>query len=107
VIAHCDNMAVVEIVNSGYSMDSIMVQLLRVLFFVKARCEVEVKEVHLSEQWNVLANALSRNMSLVLSQAPEASRAPMAVPADLVKLLVNCQPDWTSPAWSQRFTNCS
>ena len=29
IVAHCDNMAVVEVINSGYSKDAIMIHLLR------------------------------------------------------------------------------
>ena len=36
VVAHCDNTAAVEVVNSGYSKDGIMMHLLQTLFFVKA-----------------------------------------------------------------------
>ena len=39
---HCDNMAVVEVVNLGYSKDGVMAHLLRVLFFAKAHWEVEI-----------------------------------------------------------------
>ncbi len=106
VTAHCDNMAVVEVVNSGYSRDSVMVQLLRILFFVKARWEVEVKAVHVPGQRNILADALSRkNLQLFFSQDPGASRTPVRIPTQLVELLVIAQPDWMSPAWSQQLTD--
>ena len=32
VVAHCDNTAAVEVINSGYSKDSIMMHLLRTLW---------------------------------------------------------------------------
>ena len=97
--AHCDNIAVVEVVNSGYSKDSTLAQLFRVLFFAKAQWEVEIKVVHIPGQQNVLADALSRNkMQLFFSQAPGANRESTEVPAQLVELLVKVQPDWMSPA---------
>ena len=107
VTAHCDNMAVVEVVNSGYSKDGVLAQLLRVLFFVKAYWEVEVKAVHIPGEQNVLADALSRNyMGLFFSQVPTSSRTPIEVPRQLVELLVTVQPDWMSPAWPRWFTSC-
>ena len=107
VTAHCDNMAVVEVVNSGYSKDGALAQLLRVLFFARAQWEVEIKAVHIPGRQNVLADALSRNkMQLFFSQAPGAIREPTEVPTQLVELLVTVQPDWMSPAWSRLFTNC-
>ena len=48
-------------VNSGYSKDSTLAQLLRVLFFAEAQWEVQIKAVHIPGQQNVLADALSRN----------------------------------------------
>ena len=39
---HCDNMAVLEVVNWGYSKDGVMAHLLWVLFFIKAHWEVEI-----------------------------------------------------------------
>ena len=105
--AHCDNMAVVEVVNSGYSKDGALAQLLRVLFFARAQWEVEIKAVHIPGRQNVLADALSRNkMQLFFSQAPGAIREPTEVPTQLVELLVTVQPDWMSPVWSRLFTNC-
>ena len=59
VTAQCDNMAVVEVVNSGYSKDSALAQLLHVLFFARAQWEVEIKAVHIPGRQNVLADALS------------------------------------------------
>ena len=44
---HCDNMAVMEVVNWGYSMDGVMAHLLWVLFFAKAHWEVEMRAVHI------------------------------------------------------------
>ena len=36
VLAHCDNQAVVEVVNSGYAKDTELMQLLRCLFFCES-----------------------------------------------------------------------
>ena len=87
--AHCDNMAVVGVVNFGYSKHSMLTQLLRVLFFAKAQEEVEIK----AGQPNVLADALSRNkMQLFFLQAPGVNREPTEVTTHLMELLVTVQP---------------
>ena len=45
VTCHCDNMAVVEVVNSGYYRDGKLAQLLRILFFAKAWGEFKLMAV--------------------------------------------------------------
>ena len=47
------------------------------------------------------------NLPLFFSKVPEASPSPRPLPTSLVDLLVNQQPDWTSPAWIQLFKNSS
>ena len=78
VMAHCDNIAMVVVVNSGNSnVNSTLAQLLRVLFSAKAQWQLEV-----------LADALSRNnMRLFFSQAPAVSIEPVVVPMQVVELL--------------------
>ena len=44
---HCDNMAVVEVLNSGYSRDREMMHLLRCLFFIAEHFCMQVEAVHL------------------------------------------------------------
>ncbi len=51
--SHCDNAAVVEVVNSGYSRDGTLAQLLRVLFFAKAQWDLELRACHIAGQQNV------------------------------------------------------
>ena len=106
VTSHCDNAAVVEVVNSGYSRDGTLAQLLRVLFFAKAQWDLEIRACHIPGQQNVWADAISRNnLPLFFSQAPEMDSQPTQVPPKLTELLVRTQPDWMSPAWSQLFTS--
>ena len=58
---HCDNMAVVEVLNSGYSRDREMMHPLRCLFFIAEHFRIQVEAVHLPGKENGLADALSRN----------------------------------------------
>ena len=107
VVAHCDNQAVVAVVNSGSCRDANLMQLLRGLHFVKAHFDISMKAVHIPGQKNVLADAISRDkLPLFLTQAPGANKVPTSIPASLVDLLVVKQPDWTSLNWSRLFTDC-
>lgn len=106
VTCYCDNMAVVEVVNSGYSKDGNLAQLLRVLFFAKAYWDLELRARHIPGLQNGWADAISRNnLNLFLSQASGMDRQPTHIPPRLVELLVQTQPDWMSPAWSRLFTS--
>ena len=108
VTAHCDNEAAVNVINSGYSSDPQMMQLLRSLFFITAWHSITIRAVHIPGRDNTLADAISRNhMELFFQQAPQASTIPSMVPPALQDLLVSQQPDWTSPSWSQLFISSS
>ena len=107
VLVHCDNQAVVDVVNAGRCKDPQLMQLLRGLFFVVAHFQVSVRAVHIAGHLNTGADALSRdNMRRFHLQAPQANRTPTPIPPAAVDLLVHSQPDWTSPLWSRRFRSC-
>ena len=107
VLAHCDNQAVVEVVNSGYSKDAELMQLLRSLFFITAYLEIALEAVHIPGHHNTGADAISRdNLILFHSQVPEARPSPTPLPAAVSDLLVHQRPDWTSPSWSRLFRTC-
>lgn len=105
VLAHCDNKAVVDVINAGCCRDSHLMHLLRSLFFITAHYEIAIRAVHLAGRDNSEADAISRDkMSFFHSQAPEANQLPASLPPPLVDLLVVKCPDWTSPSWSQLFS---
>ena len=107
VLIHCDNLGAVSVINSGYSKVPQIMHLLRCLFFIRAVFHISVRAAHVPGRENTLADAISRgNLDLLFSQIPEARDARCQVPQDLLALLVDAQPDWTSPAWSQLFANC-
>jgi hypothetical protein len=106
---HCDNMAVVAVVNSGRSRDKTLMHLLRCLFFVAAQKNVQVHACHLPGTLNVAADALSRDCILdFLQVVPEAevAVAPTSIPQSLIDLTIREQPDWTSPRWAKLFSAC-
>ena len=65
VIAHCNNLAVVEVINAGYCKDPLLMQLLRCHFFVQAHHEFSLKAIHIQ----VLVVMLHR----LLAQATHSS----------------------------------
>lgn len=107
VTVHCDNMGVVALVNSGYSRVPQIMHLPRCLFFIRARFQFNMYAVHVPGVENSLADAISRNnLSVLFSQMPGAVNNQVQVPPPLLALLVEQQPDWTSPAWTRLFRSC-
>ena len=103
----CDNMAVVEVLKSGYSRDKGMLHLLRTLFFVAARFNFWFTAIHLPGERNIAADLISRNKINELPLvAPYLSHPPYVIPQDILHLLYNGAPDWTSRAWAAQFNTC-
>ena len=106
-MVHCDNQAVVHVVNSGYSKDKDLMHLLRCMFFFRAHWGFELRVEHVPGEQNVAADAVSRNnFSLFFQVWPDASPQPLPIPQALVDLLIIQCPDWTSPSWTALFRNC-
>ena len=103
-LVHCDNRGVVELVNAGYSRVSQLMHMLRCLFFIRARFQMDVVVFHVPGVENTLADAISRNnLPLLFAQVPAAAYNRTEIPPQLVAMLVECQPDWTSRAWTRLF----
>lgn len=104
---HCDNMAVVQVVNSGYSRDKQLMRLVRCLFFIRAAWQIELHVSHIPGSENILADAISRNnLSLLFLKAPQADPSPTPVPAPMIELVGGTQLDWLSPNWPRLFKTC-
>ena len=107
VECHCDNMAVVAVINSGRCKDPTLMHLLRCLFFMAAHFSITVKAFHIPGVENIAADAISRNdLSRFMQATPEATPDPYPIPEKLVQMLVRLQPDWTSSLWAQLFKDC-
>ena len=107
VTFHCDNMGAVAVINSGYSRIPQIMHLLRCLFFIRAYFQISVRAVHIPGQRNCIADAISRNnLDYFFSQVPQVASRCTIVPRNLLKLLVEQQPDWTSPVWTRLFRSC-
>ena len=107
VVAHVDNQGAVAVLNAGYSKEGQIMHLMRCLFFITTWCQFRLRAVYILGRMNQAADAISRDdLTRFFSLAQGASPIPAALPAELLQLLVVSQPDWTSKAWSQLFTNC-
>ncbi len=70
--------------------------LLRCLFFIRAHFQIEVLTVHVPGVENSLADAISRDhLQTLFLQVPGAVARRAIIPANLLSLLVERQPDWT------------
>ena len=93
----------VAILQSGTSKDD---RVTRSLFFFLASYNVVVGGRHIPGVENGAADALSwNNAAAFLSQVPAARREPTVIPAELLRLLVHEQPDWTSQSWTSSFAS--
>ena len=94
VLAHCDNQAVVEVINAGYSKDPHLMQLLRSLFFITAHLEIALQAVHIPGKANTGADAISSD-SLILLQfhvpAAQPSSTPLPPPLSWTSWCTTCQ----------------
>ena len=102
-----DNMAIVAIVNSGYSRVTSIMHLIRCLFFIRVRFNLHLEATHIPGALNHLANADScDNIAFLFSRVSAAPLSQTPIPPQLVSLLVVNRIDWTSPDWSQQFGTC-
>jgi hypothetical protein len=97
----CDNAAVVAIVKSDTSRDSLVMHLMRCLFFFTASHHLLLLPQHLPGKENTAADHLSRDaLPLFLQIIPHAKKEhPTALSEDLMAALVSQRPDWTSESW--------
>ena len=89
VLCHCDNAAVVAIINAGYCKHKIAMHLLRCLLFIAVNFDFDIFAHHIPGSLNVTADALSRNcLPLFLAKVPEAEPLPTTIPPQLLEVLV-------------------
>ena len=84
-VCMCDNAAVVSIVKSGTSKDSLVMHLMRCMFLFTARHQLVLLPKHLPGIENVAADHLSHNaLSQFLQLMPEARTEPTVLPEKLM-----------------------
>ena len=108
VIVHCDNHAVVTIVNAGYSKGKKIMHLIRCLFFIRAYWNFQLQAEHIRGEHNLAADAISGdNFTLFFQVAPDASPYATPILQALLPWLVERYPDSVPPTWVRLFKNCS
>ena len=81
VLAHCDNLAVVQVINAGYCKDPNLMQHVRSLFLITTHFEFILKAAHIPGKQNIAADAIFRsNLVLFHSQIPKANSQPTRIP---------------------------
>ena len=60
IIIHCDNQAVVIVINSGKTRDPILAAITRNIAMIRATQDINLKLVHIPGKHNTIADALSR-----------------------------------------------
>ena len=103
VLAQCDNIAVVHIVNHRSSKNQDAMHLVRALAFITAKFDFHIVATHIKGAHNIRADALSRdNLPLFRSLHPQANQEGTPVPQSLLDILILSKPDWTD-LWSTTF----
>ena len=108
VLCHCDNAAVVALINAGYCKHKTAMHPLRCLFFIAAHFDFDIFACNIPGSLNVAADALSRNLlPLFLVEVPQAEPLSTTIPLQLLEVLVYTRPDWTSTNWVSLFNSFS
>jgi len=106
VCCRCDNLSVVDIIQSRCSQDDDHLQLLRSLVFIEPAMGFNFIPVHVSGKYNVLADYLSCNrLSLFKQRAPTMASHPTPIPQEVSTLLFNSRVDWLSETWTSGFNS--
>ena len=98
VCCHCDNEAVILVINSRYAWDPSLAHLLRCLFFISAR-HLVARHTPGAESGAADAN----NLSFFFAQVPRAAATPTPIPPEAVMALANESVDWLSCVWTRLF----
>ena len=100
VLVLSDNMAVVNIMASQTSRDTVIMHLLRCMHFFCVMHGISVRAEHIPGVNNTVADAISRNnLQVLFQEVPGASKVPDPIHPAMRQLLVDQQPDWLSDNW--------
>ena len=102
----CENQAVVEVINRGYSRDRTLMQLMCSLFFVVDKFNFWFEAANVPGVENNIADSISRiKLGVAFVLKPELSRVPSFFSQDGLSLLIS-EYSWTSQHWAQQFNSC-
>ena len=106
ILLQCDNLSLVTSINKGTAKQTLVMHLLRSLWFFTAHYDIALTATHILGVTNTATDQLSRNqMSLFHLANPRAARLPAPIPASLHKILSPSGPDWTSSRFRKLFRN--
>ena len=100
VLCHCDNEAVVAVINKGTCKEKHLAHLMRCLFFIEAYHNITLVAEHVPGKANVEADAISQNnLSAFFSSNPQAHHLPESVDHAMLQCLTTVEPNWMSADW--------
>ena len=105
VLILCDNLSLVNAINKGASKDTLVMHLLRCLWFFTAYFDIILTADHIPGACNTTADELSRNnMENFFTMNPDASKVPIPLPTPTLEIISPDGPDWTSPDFCKLFS---
>ena len=85
---HCDNQGLVAAINKGSSKDTMVIYLLRCLWFFTAAFDINITATHISGKSNNAADMLSRNQAAkFLETHPDIPAFPTPLPPSILHLV--------------------
>jgi len=104
VLFQCDNSSVVAALQKGSAHNSMVMHLLRCLWFFVAHYDIVLLPEHIAGANNCTTDHLSRRkMHNFFSINPQTSPIPTPVSPSLQQLLAPPGPDWTATTFKQLF----
>ena len=108
VVARCDNMAVVAIVNSGSSREAEAMHLRRCLALLEAKWAIQLWAEHVRGVENEVADWLSRNkLDQVLCVHPQMRQEPERVEEEVLQVVIWERQAGGNPDWSRLWQSSS
>ena len=89
VLLQCNNKAVVEVLQSQYSWNLILMHLLRCVFFMEANYQFQSMAQHVQGCLNMAADAISCNQMSTFLQLPAANSHPLPLSPRMVDQLAD------------------
>ena len=105
VLLQCDNLSLVTAINKGSAKPSIVMHLLRCLWFFCGYFDIILTASHIAGTANTLADQLSRNnMTNFFKNSVNMCKLPTPLPPYILEIVSPDGPDWTSPTFRELFS---